>query len=114
MYTLLLDIISYNVTTYIIYTCTYNIIGERSEPPLSVELSEFSLYLYIYIYIYLFIGERSEPPLSVELSEFSLYLYIYIYIYIYLFIYFRLYVVHVPLTRHVQTLDRQVEVQRSI
>ena len=25
-----------------------NIIGERSEPPLSVELSEFSLYLYIY------------------------------------------------------------------
>ena len=27
------------------------IIGERSEPPLSVELSEFSLYLYIYIYI---------------------------------------------------------------
>ena len=29
------------------------VIGERSEPPLSVELSEFSLYLYIYnIYIF--------------------------------------------------------------
>ena len=28
------------------------IVGERSEPPLSVELSEFSLYLYIYIYIF--------------------------------------------------------------
>ena len=38
------------------------LVGERSEPL----LSEFSLYLYI-------IGERSEPPLSVELSEFSLY-----------------------------------------
>ena len=66
------------------------------------------------------IGERSEPPLSVELSEFSLYLYIlyiylYIYIYIYfLFIYFRSYVVHVPLTRYAQTSDRPVEVQRSI
>ena len=33
----------------------WSIIGERSEPPLSVELSEFSLYLYIYIIIYLFI-----------------------------------------------------------
>ena len=33
------------------------------------------------------IGERSEPPLSVELSEFSLYLYIYIHVYIYIFIY---------------------------
>ena len=32
-----------------------NIIGERSEPPLSVELSEFSLYLYIYIYIYIYV-----------------------------------------------------------
>ena len=31
------------------------IIGERSEPPLSVELSEFSLYLYIYLYIYIYI-----------------------------------------------------------
>ena len=31
----------------------------------------FEYYIYIYI-----IGERSEPPLSVELSEFSLYLYI--------------------------------------
>ena len=29
------------------------IIGERSEPPLSVELSEFSLYLYIFIYLYI-------------------------------------------------------------
>ena len=29
-----------------------NIIGERSAPPLSVELSEFPLYLYIYIYIF--------------------------------------------------------------
>ena len=37
----------------------WSIIGERSEPPLSVELSEFSLYLYIYIYIYLFIYFRS-------------------------------------------------------
>ena len=64
------------------------------------------------------IGERSEPPLSVELSEFSLYLYIYIYnyiyIFIYIFIYFRPYVVHVPLTRYAQTSDRPVEVQRSI
>ena len=34
----------------------YYIIGERSEPPLSVELSEFSLYLYIYIYIYIYIN----------------------------------------------------------
>ena len=33
------------------------VIGERSEPPLSVELSEFSLYLYnIYIFIYLYIS----------------------------------------------------------
>ena len=31
------------------------IIGERSEPPLSVELSEFSLYLFIYLFIYMFI-----------------------------------------------------------
>ena len=35
------------------------IIGERSEPPLSVELSDFSLYLCIYtvynIYIYIYI-----------------------------------------------------------
>ena len=31
----------------IIYKLIY-IIGERSEPPLSVELSEISLYLYIY------------------------------------------------------------------
>ena len=52
-----------NPTNYII------IIGEQSEPPLSVELSEFSLYLYIYIYIYIYI-----------------YMYIYMYIYI-LFIY---------------------------
>ena len=69
----------------------WRVIGERSEPPLSVELSEFSLYLYIYIYIY-----------------------IYIFIYIYLFIYFRPYVVHVPLTRYAQTSDLPVEVQRSI
>ena len=34
---------------------------------------------------FIIIGERSEPPLSVELSEFSLYLYIYIYILIYIF-----------------------------
>ena len=33
------------------------------------------------------IGERNEPPLSVELSEFSLYLYIYIIIYVYIYIY---------------------------
>ena len=32
-----------------------HIIGKRSEPPLSVELSEFSLYLYLYIYIYIYI-----------------------------------------------------------
>ena len=55
-----------------------------------------------YIDILTIIGERSEPPLSVELSEFSLYLYIYIYIFIYLFIYFRPYVVHVPLTRYIR------------
>ena len=66
------------------------------------------------------IGERSEPPFSVELSEFSLYLYIYIYniyiyiIIIYLLIYFRPHVVHVPLTRYAQTSDRPVEVQWSI
>ena len=35
-----------------------NIIGERSEPPLSVELSEFSLYLYIIIFIYIFQAVR--------------------------------------------------------
>ena len=35
-------------------------------------------------------------------------------IYNYLFIYFRPYVVHVPLTRYAQTSDRLVEVQRSI
>ena len=34
------------------------IIGERSEPPLSVELSKFSLYLYIYIFIYIFQAVR--------------------------------------------------------
>ena len=39
--------------------------------------------------------------MSVELSEFSL-------------IYFRSYVVHVPLTRNAQTSDRLVEVQWSI
>ena len=33
------------------------LVGERSEPPLSVELSEFSLYLYI-IYIYIFQAAR--------------------------------------------------------
>ena len=51
------------------------IIGERSEPPLSVELSDFSL-LYIYIYIYI-----------IYIYIYILYIYIYIYIYIYLFIY---------------------------
>ena len=36
------------------------------------------------------IGERSEPPLSVELSEFSLYLYLFFnFLIFYLFIYFR-------------------------
>ena len=48
---------------------------ERSELP---SLSNCPRCLYI-------IGERSEPPLSVELSELSLYLYIYIYIFIYIF-----------------------------
>ena len=57
------------------------------------------------------VGERSEPPLSVELSEFSLYLYNN---YIFIFIYFRPYVVHVQLTRYAQTSDRPVEVQWSI
>ena len=53
------------------------IIGERSEPPLSVELSDFSLYLYIYIYIFIYI---------------YLFIYIYIYIYIYLYIYIYIYI----------------------
>ena len=35
-------------------------------------------------------------------------------LYIYIYIYFRSYVVHVPLTRYAQTSDRPVEVQRSI
>ena len=37
-----------------------------------------------------------------------------IYIFIYLFIYFRPFGVHVPLTRYAQTSDRLVEVQSSI
>ena len=60
---------------------------------MSVELYKFLLYLY---YMY------------------NIYIYIYIYIYIILFIYFRPYVVHVPLTRYAQTSDRPVEVQWSI
>ena len=46
-------------------------LASGSEPPLSVELSEFSLYLFIYC-------ERSEPP---SLSNCPRCLYIYIYIY---------------------------------
>ena len=45
-------------------------------------LNRTDMYIYTGIYIYIIIGERSEPPLSVELSEFSLYLYIYIFFYI--------------------------------
>ena len=53
------------------------------------------------------IGERSEPPLSVELSEFSLYLFIYLFIcLLYIYVYFRPYVVHVPLTRNAKTSGR--------
>ena len=43
------------------------------------------LYLFMLFFGNVIIGERSEPPLSVELSDFSLYLYIYIYIFIYIF-----------------------------
>ena len=46
------------------------------------------------------IGERSEPPMSVELSDLSLYS-----VFIYIYIYIRPYVVHVPLTRNAQTSD---------
>ena len=59
------------------------------------------------------IGERSEPPLSVELSEFSLYLYIAnIYIYIFQAVR-RARAVNARATRK-RTSDRPVEVQRSI
>ena len=51
---------------------------ERSEPPGLVCRIARAVYIII-------IGERSEPPLSVELSEFSLYLYIIIYNYIYIY-----------------------------
>ena len=57
--------------------------GRRREWELRRQGSRRDRELYIIIYIYI-IGERSEPPLSVELSEFSLYLYIYIYIYLYI------------------------------
>ena len=58
-----------------------------------------------------YIAEASLP-LSVELSKFLLYLFKHVYIYI--FIYFRPYIVHVPLMRNVQTSYRPVEVQKSI
>ena len=48
-YTCAVYMIVYEILTYGKFS--REIIGERSEPPLSVELSEFSLYLYIYIYI---------------------------------------------------------------
>ena len=41
----------WNISIENTFACI-RIIGERSEPPLSVELSEFSLYLYIFIYIF--------------------------------------------------------------
>ena len=69
---------------------------------MSVELSEFSLYLYTSIqYI---IGEQSEPHTyrTAEKNLRHIYIYIYmffIYIYIYIYIYIRSYVVHVPFTR---------------
>ena len=44
-----IDILIIIINISYIYT---PLVGERSEPPLSDELSEFSLYLYIYIYIY--------------------------------------------------------------
>ena len=52
---------------------------------------------------------EANPPLSVEFAEFFLYLFIYRFN-----IHFRPYVLHVPLTRNVQTSERAVEVQRSI
>ena len=81
------------------------IIGERSEPPLSVELSEFSLYLYIYI-----IGERSEPHTYRTVGKNLRHIYIYVfYIYIYIYTFVRR-----ARARYAQTSDRPVEVQRSI
>ena len=69
------------------------IIGERSEPPLSVELSEFSLYLLASGASPTLIGERREPH-TYRTAEKNLrhiyiyicFLYIYIYIYIYTFV----------------------------
>ena len=62
------------------------------------------------------IGERSEPPLSVELSEFSLYLYIYIYIYLYIYIFQAVRRARAinALCANVYTSDWPVEVQWSI
>ena len=53
------------------------LLASGSEPPCLLNYPNFR-YIYLFICLYI-IGERSEPPLSVELSEFSLYLYIYIY-----------------------------------
>ena len=59
----------------------YCIIGERSEPPLSVELSEFSLYLYIYIYyIYIYLFIASGASFLVCSIARAVYIYNYIYI----------------------------------
>ena len=63
------------------------IIGEQSEPPLSVELSEFSLYS----------ASGASPTLIVQWGKiFVIYIYMF---FIYIYIYIRPYVVHVPLTR---------------
>ena len=44
-----------------------SIIGERSEPPLSVELSEFSLfYIYIYLFIYIFQAVRRTRAVNAQ------------------------------------------------